>query len=51
MQMNIKLKELSGKSEEELEKELSGVIFRDINCGEKAEDIPASFFDFRGKSL
>ena len=40
------MKALSGKSEEKLEKELSGVIFRDIDCSEKAEDIPASFFDF-----
>ncbi|MEF2836872.1 MAG: hypothetical protein U0N82_04020, partial [Oscillospiraceae bacterium] len=31
--------ELSGKTEEELEAELEGVIFRDIHCPEKEEDI------------
>ena len=37
--------ELSGKTEEELEAELTGVIFRDIHCPEKKEDIPLSFAD------
>ena len=37
--------ELSGKTEEELETELTGVIFRDIHCPEKKEDIPLSFAD------
>ena len=32
--------ELSGKSETELETELSGVIFRDIQCAEEAAAIP-----------
>lgn len=31
---------LSGKTEEELEQELSGVIFRDIRCAESADEIP-----------
>ena len=31
--------ELSGKSPEELEKELAGVIYRDIRCAENPEDI------------
>jgi len=39
------MEELSGKSEEKLEEELSGVIFRDISCSEKAEDIPESYLD------
>ena len=33
--------ELTGKSQEELATELEGVIFRDIFCSEKPEDIPA----------
>jgi N12 class adenine-specific DNA methylase len=37
--------ELSGKSEAELEAELSGVIFRDIQCAEEAEAIPKAFVD------
>lgn len=37
--------ELSGKTSEELETELNGVIFRDIQCAETAADIPASFVD------
>ncbi|MEG0892719.1 MAG: SNF2-related protein [Oscillospiraceae bacterium] len=36
---------LSGKTAEELEAELSGVIFRDIVCAENAEDIPTAFVD------
>ena len=36
---------LSGKTEEELEHELSGVIFRDIQCAETPEDIPEAFAD------
>ena len=39
------MQELSGKSEAELEKELTGVVFRDIFCSEKAEDIPDSYLD------
>ena len=31
--------ELSGKSPEELEKELAGVVYRDIRCAENPEDI------------
>lgn len=34
---------LSGKTEAELEVELSGVIFRDIRCAEEATAIPDSF--------
>ena len=37
--------ELSGKTEEELEAELTGVIFRDIHCPEKKEDIPLAHAD------
>lgn len=37
--------ELSGKSEKELETELSGVIFRDIQCAEEAAAIPRAFAD------
>ena len=37
--------ELSGKSEEELEQDLSGVIFRDIQCAEEAAAIPRAFVD------
>ena len=37
--------ELSGKSQEELETELGGVIFRDVNCPEQKEDIPLSYGD------
>ncbi len=32
--------ELSGKSEEELAADLSGVIFRDIQCAEEAPSYP-----------
>ena len=37
--------ELSGKTEAELETELSGVIFRDIQCAEEAAAIPRAFVD------
>ena len=37
--------ELSGKSEEELAADLSGVIFRDIQCAEEASAIPKAFVD------
>ena len=37
--------ELSGKSEEVLASELSGVIFRDIQCAEKADFIPKAFVE------
>ena len=37
--------ELSGKSEDELEADLSGVIFRDIQCAEEAVAIPKAFVD------
>lgn len=37
--------ELSGKTEAELEAELAGVIFRDVNCAERKEAIPVAFVD------
>ena len=37
--------ELSGKTEAELESELSGVIFRDIQCAEEEAAIPRAFVD------
>ena len=37
--------ELSGKTEEELETELAGIIFRDVNCAERKEEIPIAFVD------
>lgn len=37
--------ELSGKSPEELEQELAGVIYRDIRCAENLEDILPSLAD------
>ena len=37
--------ELSGKTEAELETELAGVIFRDVNCTERKEEIPVAFAD------
>ena len=37
--------ELSGKTEAELETELAGVIFRDVNCAERKEEIPVAFVD------
>ncbi len=39
------MSELSGKAAEELETELSGVIFRDIHCAEDADAIPRAFVD------
>ena len=39
------MSELSGKTPEELETELSGVIFRDIDCPETAAEIAAPFLD------
>lgn len=36
---------LSGKTQEELETELTGVIYRDIQCAETAEEIPKAFVD------
>ena len=37
--------EISGKAPEELEKELAGVIYRDIRCAENPEDILPSLAD------
>ena len=37
--------QLTGKSEAELEQELSGVIFRDIRCAENPDLIPKAFVD------
>ena len=37
--------ELSNKTEEELERELTGVIFRDIRCAESKEDIALAHTD------
>lgn len=39
------MSQLSGKTPEELEAELKGVIFRDIRCAEAAADLPAAFVD------
>ncbi len=39
--------QLSGKSETELEAELSGVIFRDINCATDPDLIPKAFVDLQ----
>ncbi|MGM9628951.1 MAG: SNF2-related protein [Faecousia sp.] len=39
--------ELSGKTEEELETELAGVIFRDIHCAETKEDIALAHMDLQ----
>ncbi len=39
------MSELSGKTEEELETELSGVIFRDVRCAEDADAISKAFVD------
>lgn len=36
---------LSGKTEQELETELAGVIFRNVNCAERKEDIPLAYAD------
>ena len=43
--MDYMVAELSGKSPEELEKELAGVIYRDIRCAENPEDILPSLAD------
>ena len=37
--------ELSCKTETELETELAGVIFRNVNCAENPEEIPLAFVD------
>ena len=37
--------QLAGKSEAELEQELTGVIFRDIRCAENPDHIPKAFVD------
>ena len=37
--------QLTGKSEAELEKDLTGVIFRDIRCAENPDLIPKAFMD------
>ena len=37
--------QLTGKSEAELEQELTGVIFRDIRCNENPNHIPKAFLD------
>lgn len=37
--------ELSGKTKDELEHDLAGVIFRDIHCAETADAIPRAFVD------
>ena len=37
--------QLTGKSEAELEQELTGVIFRDIHCAENPDLIPRAFVD------
>ena len=39
------MSELSGKTEEELEADLAGVIFRDVRCAETAGEIPAAHAD------
>ncbi len=39
------MSELSGKSQEELAADLSGVIFRDIQCAEDAAAIPRAFVE------
>jgi len=39
------MSELSGKTEEELEQDLAGVIFRDVRCAETAEAISAAHAD------
>ena len=39
--------ELSGKTEEELESELAGVIFRGVNCAERKEEISLAFVDLK----
>lgn len=42
---------LSGKSEQELEQELQGVIFRDISCSTNANDIPKAFMTLQNFPL
>ena len=37
--------QLSGKTEEELERDLTGVIFRDVRCDEDPDRIPKAFAD------
>ncbi len=39
--------QLTGKTEDALEAELSGVIFRDIECEERADWIPAAYTDLK----
>ena len=39
--------QLTGRTEDELETELSGVIFRDIICEERADWIPAAHMDLK----
>ena len=39
------MSELSGKTEEELEADLTGVIFRDIQCAEHPDELPAYYAD------
>ncbi len=39
------MEQLSGKTAEELESELSGVIFRDVNCAEKTEELSPAHTD------
>ena len=39
--------QLTGKTEDELETELSGVIFRDIQCEERSDWIPAASMDLK----
>ena len=39
------MSQLSGKTAQELETELKGVIFRDVQCAETAADIPVAFVD------
>lgn len=39
--------DLTGRSQAELEKELQGVIFRDVRCAEEASEIPKAFVDLQ----
>ncbi len=39
------MSQLTGKTEEQLEQELTGVIFRDIRCAEDPERIPRAYVD------
>lgn len=45
------MEELTGKSAEQLEEDLGGVIFRDILCAEDPKNIPESFADLTRYSL